>query len=148
MNLVIRKQFLSLFSIIAIAISGCADIGLLVSPISTGIVYWANGEAHKYYENDTEIIYRAVKHVMDDLEQKIYYDEPHIGIKYKIIAGNNNRFSIRIDKIDKDICRMNIRINYLGDKNFAELIYKKIDEKLNTIEFNDDGKIVKNKTYN
>lgn len=142
MNLVSKKRFLTFFSIIAILISGCAaDLGLIVSPITSGIVYWINGEAHKYYKNDIDTVYRSANRVLVEMEQRISYEETKPGKKYKIIAGNNNRFAIRIDKIDKDICRMNIRINYIGDKPFAELIYKEIDKQLDVLEFKDNGKI-------
>jgi hypothetical protein len=143
MNLVFKNRFLAIFSVLAILISGCGlDLGLIVSPITTGIVYWINGEAHKYYKNDAETIYRATNRVLLSLEQKTSYEHKE-GSHYKIIAGNNNRFSIRIDKVDKGICRMNIRINFMGDKDFAELIYKEIDKQLDVIEFNDNGKITK-----
>lgn len=144
MNLVFRNRFLAFFSVFAILISGCAlDLGLIVSPITTGIVYWVNGEAHKYYKNDVETIYRATHRVLASLEQKISHENRDAGKKYKIIAGNRNRFAIRIDKIDKDICRMNIRINFMGDKDFAELIYKEIDKQIDVIDFNDEGKVTK-----
>jgi hypothetical protein len=44
-----------------------------------------------------------------------------------------------IQKADKNITKLNIRINYLGDKEFAELIYKKVDEQIDIIEFDPQG---------
>jgi hypothetical protein len=141
-NLVSKKRFLTFFSIFAILISGCAlDLGMIVSPITSGVVYWVNGEAHKYYKSDIDTIYRSLNRVMLELDQKIYHLEIKPGKKYKIIAASKNRFSIRLDKIDENICRMNIRINYLGDKDFAELIYKEIDKQIDVLEFKNNGKI-------
>src|ERR1700744_2644215 len=138
MNLVSRRQFLSFFLISTIAISGCASIGLLVSPIVTGVVYWVGAEAHKYYENEPDIIYRATKHVLTELDIPIkseHFDKEH----YKIVAGNlgiaKNRFEFDIERADKKITKLSIRIDYIGDKPLAELIYSKIDEQLNIIQF-------------
>jgi hypothetical protein len=137
MNLVNRRGFLSIFLIFAMAISGCGP-EILIGPIVTGVIYWVNGEAHKYYESESDIVYRSTKHALRELDQEITRDTEKNG-QYKIIAGNENRFSISIEKADKNITRLNIRINYIGDKDFAELIYKKVDEQINIIEFDPQG---------
>lgn len=113
-----------------------------MSPISTGVVFWVNGVAHKYYENQPDIVYKAVKRTLAELDQVITYDEPY-GKGYKLIAGKRNRISLTISKTDENICELNIRINYVGDKEFAELIYKRIDKQLDIIQFDKDGKPTK-----
>lgn len=137
MNLVKQKYFLSFFAIIAMSILGCGA-EILISPIVTGVIYWVNGEAHKYYEHEPDTVYRSTKHALRELDQEIKKDVKN-NDQYEIIAGNENRFSITIQKADKNITKLNIRINYLGDKEFAELIYKKVDEQIDIIEFDPQG---------
>lgn len=142
MKLVSRYHFLSFFLIFAIAFCGCANVGVLMSPISTGVVFWINGVAHKYYENEPGIVYKAVKRTLNELEQEITSDKSH-GKGYKIIAGKKNSIILTISKTDDNICELNIRVNYIGDKEFAELIYKRVDKQLDIIQFNKDGKPTK-----
>lgn len=137
MNLVKIKYFLSFIAIIAMSISGCGT-EILISPIVTGVVHWVNGESHKYYENESDVIYRSTKHALRELDQEIKKDVLNDN-QYEIIAGNENRFAITIEKADKNITRLNIRINYLGDKEFAELIYSKVDQQIDIIEFDPQG---------
>jgi len=143
MKLVTTSKFLTFFLIFAITFSGCGGPELLIGPIVTGVVYWINGEAHKYYNCDTQIIYRATKIVLKELEQKIIKDKEKNG-EFQIITSQENRFSIKIEKADKNISVLKIRINYVGDKEFAELIFKKIDEKMNVIEFDSEGRPIYN----
>lgn len=138
MNVVTRREFLSFFLMIAMAISGCGGPEILIGPIVTGVIYWVNGEAHKYYENEPDVVYRATKHALTELGQEITKDTEKNG-EYKVVAGNENRLSISIEKVDKNITRLSIRINYIGDKDFAELVYKKVDERINIIEFDPQG---------
>jgi len=117
---------------------GCGPATMLIGPTVTGVIYWVNGDAHKYYEEDPSVIYRSTKHVLADLNLSISKDEAKNN-SYYIVAGEKNTFSIVIEKTDKNMTKLNIRINYLGDKDMAELIYKKIDAQLDTIIFDPSG---------
>lgn len=127
--------FLGLFSI---AIPGCGPSSFLIGPAVTGVVYWMNGEAHKYYEEDTEVIHRATRHALTELGVAITQNEPK-GNGFYLLAGTENRFAINISKQEGSLSCLSIRINYVGDKDFAELIYKKVDEQLNIIHYDEQG---------
>ena len=100
----------------------------LISPIITGVVIWQEGEAHKYYNFNSDIVYRASKHALKEMELEITKDEPDLEKhNYHIIAGNNDKFSINIMQIEKNIKDLKLRVNFMGDKPYAELFYKKVD---------------------
>ena len=124
--------------IIFFNIIGCSAPQLFIGPAIQGIVYWIKGEAHKYYEEDADVVYRATKHALNDLNLPISKDEI-TNKRYVIDAGEDNRFHIKIETTDKDLTRLNIRVNFMGDKDYAELIYKKVDENINTIHYNEQG---------
>ena len=123
--------------------TGCGAISpfAVVSPIITGVLHWINGEAHQYYEYDTKIIQRSITSVVYDLE----LDQHNIKEKdgaYHIHAGKNNRFCINIKPIEPDISRLSMRINFFGDKDYAEMVYKKVTEEINTIRYDENGKVI------
>lgn len=135
MNLVKK---ISIFLIFLVFILGCGGAELLIGPITTGVIYWVNGEAHQYYEYPSEVVYRTTKHTLQELNIPISKDNVNSD-SYQIIAGESNRFKIKITQPEKNISKLSIRINTLGDKDLAELIYKKIDKNIEIIEFDPEG---------
>lgn len=131
-NLVKIIFFLMFFSFFV----GC-NPQLLIGPAVTGVIYWVNGEAHQYYEQNTEIVYRATKRALNDLNLPITKDVKDRN-GHSIIAGSEDRFSIKIQPTEH-FSKLSIRINVLGDKDYAELIYKKVDENISIIEFDPNG---------
>ena len=131
-----KKLPLSLFFLVMLI--GCGP-ELLISPIINGVVYWMEGEAHKYYAHDPDAIYRATKRACLDLQHSIETDETE-GNNYYILAGGNDRFKIKIRQVENGITEVKIRVNFMGDKPYAELIYKKIDYQLSIIEFDEYGR--------
>lgn len=142
-NLIKILMVLGLFSIV---VPGCGPSTFLIGPAVTGVVYWINGEAHKYYEEDSVVVYRATKHALAELGVPITKDQPS-GTGFYILAGAENRFSINVTQQENSLSRASIRINYIGDKDFAELIYKKIDEQLSIIHFDPQGNPTKKKPW-
>lgn len=135
MNLV--KKIL-IFVIFLNFILGCGGPGVLIGPITTGVIYWINGEAHQYYEYPADVVYRTTKHTLQELNIPISTDNVNKD-SFQIIAGEQNRFNIKVTQVDKNISKLSMRINTLGDKDFAELIYKKIDQNIAIIQFDPEG---------
>lgn len=127
-------------------ISGCAVAPFVVGPIITGVIMWKQGEARKFFNEDILIIYRATKNSLKELDYPIKTDSK-IKDGYYIVAGDRDRFKITVRNIKPKVVEVSIRINLMGDKENAELLYKKIDANTNTIFYNDKGEPVKN-TYN
>jgi hypothetical protein len=137
------KKFLAilaLFSVISLA--GCDFVSPFVSPIVSGVIYWKQGEAFKYYDFDVDTTYRATKRALRDMELQVTEDnETDSG--YKMIADSNDRFKIGVEKAENNISVVRIRVNTFGDKPYAELIYENIDINLGIIEYDQEGKPVK-----
>ena len=138
-----RKLALILCLFSFISLPGCSGINP-IAPIVSGIVMWIEGEAHKYYHNDSGTVYRAVKRACRELDYDISTDVGEDSeSSYYIVAGGNDRFKINIRHVEGNITKLSVRVNFMGDKPYAELLYKKVDEQLNTIEFGPDGVPVK-----
>jgi hypothetical protein len=95
---------------------------------------WVNGEAHKYYPHDDEVMYKSTKLALKELKVPISQDKRESNGFY-IKAGDNDSFKITIKKSRQNITKVSIRVNTMGDKEYAELIYKKIDKNIYVIEF-------------
>ena len=127
------KRFIIL-CIISIFLTGCGAETIL-GPIATGFIMWQEGEAHKYYKSDSGTVHRAVKRTLEDMGLSISRDDLPDQGDYYVIAGNNNRFKIKIVRIEKNITKLSVRINFMGDKDYAELFYKNVDYQTNIIEY-------------
>lgn len=139
------KKLAALLLFLAISITGC-EVAPLAGPIVTGVVMWVQGEAHKYYYQDSETLYRAAKHASTELGYEVIRDDPPENGNHYLIVGQNNQFKITIKQVDPNIAKLSIRVNFMGDKPYAELLYKKIDEHLAIIEFDEQGNPVIHRT--
>lgn len=138
------KKFFVLLSFVAI-LSGCAVSPFLVSPIVTGVTMWHEGMAHRYYNEESRTLYRATKTALKELNHPITKDEPTRDGGYYLIAGDEDRFRITIRPVKPHITEVKIRINLMGDKPYAELVYSQIDLNTNSIEFDNEGRPTKNR---
>ena len=137
MNTIIKKYFFILIILINTMI-GC-EPSMIIGPIVTGVTYWIQGESHRYFSENKEIVYKTAKHVF--LENKLQIKSEYIKNNiYYMDIGTRNRFRVKIETID-NFTRLSIRINTFGDKDYTELLYKQIEEKCSTIYY-DNGKPV------
>lgn len=127
-------------------LTGCDPI---VSPIigigATGVIKWVEGEAHRYYGYDSPTVYRAVKRAAARMEIPIIEDTPNENNNYYLIVGENNKFKIKVESVEPNISVLKVRIDFMGDKPYAELFYQYVDEELGVIEFGPDGKPMRNR---
>lgn len=108
----------------------------IVSPVITGYATWKSGEASKYYESSHTRIYNAVKRNCEKLQYKISKEKKlKNDCDYIVAEGENHTFKITIVPVQPNITQVKIRIDFMGDKPYAELFYKKLDEQLNIIWF-------------
>jgi len=139
------KKFI-LFSMFLVFLAGCtaaiAPIAGGAGAIVQGYIMWKEGEATKYYNTDVDTVYRAVKHAANQLNLKLVNDDQNKNEKgYHLKVGDKDKFKIKILPKDK-VTELCIRVNFTGDKSYAELFYKTVDDDLNTIQFK-NGKPVK-----
>lgn len=133
---IVIKRILSILFLLSI--TGCG-LEFLATPIITGVLVWVQGEATKYYDYNADVVYRASKHALNKLELEIIEDKP-TNRGYFIQA---DKFNISIEKVKPNITRLQVRVNIMGDKPYAELFYKEVDSEISSIYFDNDGKPTK-----
>ena len=124
-----------------IGLIGCGP-ELIIGPAINFYLAWKDGEAHKHYHYDSGIVYRAAKRSMLELGIPITQDDGKNDSNYYFTAGENNRFKVTITHIETNISRLSVRINFMGDKSYAELFYDKMDNQLSVITYDPEGKPV------
>lgn len=135
-KIIILAGFLLIFS-------GCGSTAdVLVSPIVNGVIMWHEGEATKYYQFNSELMYRSTKRALHEMNLNIKSEDKK-DKTYNIVAVNNNTLNISIVQVEPGISKVQIRVDIMGDKPYAELVYRTIDKQVNTIKFDKFGKPVK-----
>jgi hypothetical protein len=126
--------------------------GSAISAVVYGVVAWKEGEAQKYYPYSTDIVQRATHIALKDMGlsdevEKTEADSPpkrrwgsrrqkvEVKESLDIKAGGKNKFKIKVEEVDKNITRLSVRVNFMGDKPYAELFYKKVDDNIGVIVF-------------
>jgi len=117
---------------------GCISVPSIINPIIPGIIMWKDNEGCKFYNEESLVMYRATKRTLQELDYKIITDKNNKD-NYYIVVENHDKIKIHINKIKSQVTEIKIRINFMGNKKYAELIYNKIDSNINTINFNDQG---------
>jgi len=134
--IILLFSYLASCSYVSSVVSGTFNI----SQVHNFYVKWKDGEANKCYPFGDEIVHNAVKHVVKDMGLTVSKEEKNKKGEYYIVAENNDRFKMTIEPLKKNVTRLKIRINFMGDKPYAEIMYKKVDEELNFITFDTNGK--------
>ena len=113
---------------------GCDALPIL-SPIISLYIKWVEGEAHAYFAADRDSTHRAVKRALLTLDHPLLQDDlMRSGDRY-LVAGNNDRFKIKVIAVEPYVTRVSIRVNIMGDKPYAEMIYRELMDELDVIEY-------------
>lgn len=128
-----RKTIIALFLGMTILFSGCAAFSplLLISPAVEGYIMWKDGEGVRYYNREGYEVYQALKIVLHNLSQKVTQDDIKAqGNFYLVSKSSKHSFKINVVGADTGVTALKIRIDFMGDKPYAELIYKNLDVQL------------------
>lgn len=105
---------------------GCGTSPLLLVPAGINVIlFWKNGVATKYYTGDKEDITEKLKTVITSFSHSIEEQNDKITSK-----SENHIFHWEVKQVDKKVCKITCRIDTFGDKEYAELIFKKLDSTL------------------
>lgn len=121
---------ISCFLIVSV---GCEILSPISAIVELGIK-WKEGEAQKYYATPQDQIYRSLKIVLDDLSIPITNestDENVISIK----AGDDDKFKINVISVRDKVTKLTIRVNFMGDKPYAEMLFRNIDKQKGVEQF-------------
>lgn len=111
---------------------GCEMINpfAIIGPAVQGYIYWREGEARKYYKNSPEEVFSAIKlTVLNDLKHEIVTEQRINGYEM-LTKSQNHKFLIRVEQTDPMVSVCKIRIDFMGDKPYAELLYRSMDKYL------------------
>lgn len=127
------KNALSLLLVTALLFTGCQMFNPIAPIVQLGI-RWYDGEAQKYYNTDQVTLYNATKAALAELNLPIAEESHEDNIYYlKVDAGD--RFKIKVVGVREEIAKLSIRVNTMGDKEYAELIYRHVDSQTAVKQF-------------
>jgi hypothetical protein len=141
------KRVLLLLSLtFCFATAGCEFFNPIGPMIQLGI-YWYEGEAHKYYATDQPTIDKALRSALNEVAIPINSEETKGDTIYLRAGGkmvtekrlmhsvSEDRFKIKVTKVNEKVTKLSIRVNVFGDKPFAELIYRHVDQQPGVRQF-------------
>ena len=112
---------------------GCDFIAPIGPIIQLGIM-WVEGEAHKYYNTDQATICTATKAALKELDLAVTKEEKK-GDTIYIVAGDKERFKIKIYAVRDKTTKLSIRVDFMGDKPYAEMVYRHVDKQKDVEQF-------------
>lgn len=127
------RKFMSILLLSFVLLNGCAAFSpfLLVGPAVQGYMMWKDGEGIRYYNKEGYEVYQALKIVLHNLEHKVGVDEIKTeGNFYMTTKSSKHSFKINIVRADSGVTALKIRIDFMGDKPYVELLCKKLDAQL------------------
>jgi stress response protein SCP2 len=124
-----RKAIMALL----ITFIGC-DAFNPIGPIIQFGLFWKQGEATKYYATEADVLLVATKEVLKEFKFPIKSEETK-DRTVTIKAGDDDNFKIQVTAVRDNVSKLSIRVNTFGDKPYAELIYRHVDQKQGIEQF-------------
>lgn len=112
----------------------------VASPLISAYITWKNGEAIKFYRGHQDHAYRATKRALVQLNFEIAEEKAHKN-GYSLSAKAKNTATVSIKQEEKNITRISIRMNWLGNHELAEVFYETLEKELLIIEYGEEGNV-------
>jgi len=129
-----KKALVCMMMMLPLAFAGCEIIPIF-GPAVNAYVAWRAGEGHAYFATDSRTAYKAVKRTVAKFEYPVHADEDKGDGDYYVEVGENDRFKINVVKIEPFISKVSIRVNFMGDKPYADLIFTELQDQLDIIDY-------------
>jgi Protein of unknown function (DUF3568) len=95
-----------------------------------GYTVWRGTESSKYYSCDFQNTCSATKQSVDKMGLEIVSFNSIEGKECSIETKGNNHLIINVLSVEKTVSKVMIKIEMMGDRQFAEFVYKNIDDLL------------------
>lgn len=118
---------------LAVVVAGCNFVAPIGPIIQLGVM-WVEGEAHKYYNTDQETIHQATLAALQELDLVVNKEEEKDDMIY-INAGDKDRFKIKIYAVREKTTKLSVRVDLMGDKPYAEMLYRHVDKQKDVEQF-------------
>ncbi len=114
-------------------LSGCAVLGLIpfipvVGGSYQGYTVWKGRESSKYYTHDSKTVCLAVKQSCEQLILETVIQNPVSENGCSMETKGNYPMEINVSHVEKNLTKVVITIALFGDKQYAELLYRTIDD--------------------
>jgi len=109
---------------------GCNQISpLSLLPLGVNtVIFWKDGEGKKYYNNDLSVINVYLEKAITELHHTIDTPESDGSTTKFTSHSENHKFKWETSQYDPEVVCVKCRIDFWGDKQYVELIFKKLDE--------------------
>lgn len=125
---------MTIVALLALVMAGCQFMGAIGPIVNIG-VFWMNREAHKYYNTDMNKMEASVRSVLEELKMPIQDESKSDDGILTLKCDVNARFRITLNPVRENVTKVSILVNTLGDKPYAEMIYRHIDDQEGVIQF-------------
>jgi hypothetical protein len=138
----VTKGNIVVFLLLAASLlSGCAAASLIpavgeaqVIPVIgasyQGYVVWKGRESSRYYTYDIKTVCQAVKQSCDQLKLETVVQNPASENGCSLETKGKYPMEINASHIEEKLTKVVITIELFGDKQYAELLYRTIDDNI------------------
>jgi hypothetical protein len=95
-----------------------------------GYSVWKGRESSKYYTCDVKTVCQAVKQSCKQLKLKTVIQDPFSENGCSLETKGNYPMEINVSNVEKNLTKVVITINLFGDKQYAQLLYRTIDDNI------------------
>ena len=135
-----KSEFVIFLFLAASLLSGC---GACVLPVIggsqaipavggsyQGYTVWKGRESSRYYTSDIKTVCQAVKQSCEQLKLETVIQDPFSENGCSLETKGNYPMEINVSSVEKNLSKVIITIELFGDKQYAELLYRTIDNNI------------------
>ena len=133
-----KREFVVSILLATSQLSGCAAAALLpfsqAIPVASGsyqgYTVWKGRESSKYYKYDIKTVCQAVKQSCEQLKLETLIKNPVSEYECFLETKGNYPMKINVSNVEKNLTKVVITLDIFGDKQYAELLYRTIDDNI------------------
>jgi len=110
--------------------AGGAQVIPVIGASYEGYVVWKGRESSRYYTYDTKTVCQAIKQSCDQLKLETEIQNPASENGCSLDTKGKYHMEINASHSEENLTKVVITIELFGDKQYAELLYRTIDENI------------------
>ena len=95
-----------------------------------GYTFWKGRESSKYYTYDVKTVCQAVKQSCEQLKLETVIQNPVSEDGCSLETKGTYPMEVNVSHVEKNLTKVVITINLFGDKQYAQLLYRTIDDNI------------------
>jgi hypothetical protein len=136
-----KREFVVFLLLATSLLSGCGAAGCIpfiggseVIPVMggsyQGYTVWKGRESSRYYTYDIKTVCQAVNQSCEQLKLETVIQNPVSEHGCSLETKGNRPMEINVSSVEKNLTKVVITIALFGDKQYAELLYRTIDDNI------------------